>query len=101
LANDADLRVRAPRLIPPQEPQAPQQTVQIPARANGDVRIPDPGSVLVRNYKGRCLCVTVRINGFEFQGEVYPSLTAVAKAITGKHWNGFHFFGLLKKGGGQ
>jgi len=33
-----------------------------------------------------------------YDGEVYRSLTAVAKAITGCHWNGYHFFGLGSNG---
>ena len=33
-------------------------------------------------------------DGFEFEGKRYRSLTAVAKAATGSHWNGRHFFGL-------
>jgi len=36
--------------------------------------------------------VTVLPNGFEYDGEIYQSLSAVAHAITGSHWNGYHFF---------
>jgi hypothetical protein len=36
----------------------------------------------------------VMTDGFEFEGERYKSLTAVARAITGSHCNGFHFFKL-------
>ena len=36
---------------------------------------------------------------FEWEGERYKSLTAVTKAVTGKHWNGYHFFNLRKNGG--
>ena len=40
-------------------------------------------------------------NGFEYEGEPYGSLTAVARKVTKAHWNGFVFFGLSnrKKGG--
>jgi hypothetical protein len=38
-------------------------------------------------------------NGFEFEGNIYPSLSAVAKTITGSHCNGFHFFRLNAQGG--
>jgi len=41
--------------------------------------------------------VTVLADGFEYQGERYRSLSAVAKAITGSHMNGFRFFGLEGK----
>ena len=43
--------------------------------------------------------VTVLADGFECHGQRYKSLTAVAKAVTGKHWNGYHFFGLRTNGG--
>jgi hypothetical protein len=32
--------------------------------------------------------------GFEYEGRRYRSLSAVARAVTGSHWNGFHFFGV-------
>jgi hypothetical protein len=62
-----------------------------------DKRLPMPGTVLTRNYKGRTICVKVLGDAFEFEGERFKSLSAVAKQITGAHWNGFHFFGLNKK----
>jgi hypothetical protein len=57
--------------------------------------------MLKRDYKGRTLRVAVLAAGFEFEGERYKSLTAVAKAVTGKHWNGYHFFGLRDKRGAE
>ena len=43
--------------------------------------------------------VKILADGFEHQGQVYPSLSAVAKAITGSHCNGFLFFkGCLNQG---
>jgi hypothetical protein len=50
----------------------------------------------VRRYKGETLRVTVLANGFEFRGDRYGSLSAIAKAVTGTHVNGFRFFRLLK-----
>ena len=38
--------------------------------------------------------VTVLADGFEYQGHVYRSLSAVAKAVTGTHTNGYLFFRL-------
>jgi hypothetical protein len=56
---------------------------------------PTPGTVLTRAYKGRTVTVLVRDDGrFEWQGDIYLSLTAVARAVTGSHWNGNLFFGL-------
>ena len=61
-----------------------------------DERLPPPGTVIARKYKGRTLQVKVRADGFEYEGEVHASLSAVAKAITGSHCNGFNFFRLTR-----
>ena len=55
---------------------------------------PIAGTRLVREWKGVEHCVTVREDGFEYQGRPYQSLSAVARAITGTRWNGLAFFGL-------
>jgi Protein of unknown function (DUF2924) len=47
------------------------------------------------------LQVRVLADGFEYEGEAFPSLSAVAKAITGSHCNGFRFSRLGGKGGHQ
>lgn len=61
---------------------------------------PKQGAVLTRDYKGRKITVTVRGDReFEWNGEIYTSLSAAAKAITGSHCSGNAFFGLTKKGG--
>lgn len=62
---------------------------------------PVVGTRLVREWNGSRCEVTVTADGFEFQGRTYRSLSAVAKAITGTHWNGRAFFGLYKPGTGQ
>jgi hypothetical protein len=100
LANDADLR-----LSPPKNPAA-QPTTTTSAEPTGvssgaaampaDPRLPPPGTVLSRIYKGQQLRVTVMASGFAFQGKIFPSLSALAKAITGSHCNGYHFFRLTK-----
>jgi hypothetical protein len=56
-----------------------------------------PGARLVRERRGRTHTVIVTENGFEYAGEVFPSLTKVAHAITGAHWSGPRFFGLIRK----
>jgi Protein of unknown function (DUF2924) len=66
---------------------------------NGDRRLPLPGSVLARIYKGETLVVKVLSAGFEYEGEFYKSLSAVAKKITGSHCNGYLFFSLIEEGG--
>ena len=59
-----------------------------------DVRLPIPGSVITKRYKGKRLEVKILENGFEYEGFIYKNLSAVACAITGSHWNGFIFFGI-------
>jgi hypothetical protein len=55
---------------------------------------PIAGTRLVREWKGVEQTVTVRDDGFEYQGRPYKSLSAVARQITGTRWNGLVFFGL-------
>jgi hypothetical protein len=93
LARDADLRLRPPP-APPPTLRAGAATTHL--AVHRDERVPPPGAVLTRLFKGREHRVTVLPNGFEHDGEVYRSLSAVAHAITGSHWNGFLFFGLTK-----
>jgi hypothetical protein len=56
-----------------------------------------PGTLLTRDYKGRTICVKVLADGFEYEGERFKSLSAVARRITGSAWNGFLFFKLTAK----
>lgn len=65
----------------------------------GERKSPPPrkltiGTRLVRDWHGVGHTVTVLENGFEYDGKQWRSLTAIAKAITGSHWNGPRFFGL-------
>lgn len=96
LARDADIRMSAPKMA---TKAAPERTRVAELRVSPDTRVPMPGAQVTRTYKGRTVDVTVLPNGFECDGEVYRSLTAVAKAVTGKHWNGYHFFNLVRDGG--
>ncbi len=102
LADDANLRLNPPKpgttasvaaaaTAPAENPPAR------PAPGQPDPRLPPPGSVLTRLYKGQELHITVLPCGFAYQGQAYPSLSALAKVITGSHCNGFHFFRLLTK----
>jgi hypothetical protein len=74
---------------------------QKPVVENGDR--PVTGTKLVREWRGERYEVTITAAGFEFDGRPYRSLSAIAKAITGTHWNGRVFFGLgpSRKGGAQ
>src|SRR5262249_39952282 len=63
-------------------------------RAGSPRRRLKPGTVLVRDYHGQRHTVTVADDGFEWQGTIYASLSAVARAITGTAWSGPRFFAL-------
>lgn len=52
------------------------------------------GARLSRGWKGKQIEVTVEEQGFRWEGQLYPSLSAAARAITGIRWNGPRFFGL-------
>jgi hypothetical protein len=54
---------------------------------------------LVREWRGRTHTVVVTEDGFEYAGKAYSSLTNIAQAITGAHWSGPRFFGLIRKPG--
>jgi hypothetical protein len=99
LAHDADLRLSPPspaaQPITPL-PAEPAEVASSVAAIPPDPRLPAPGTVLTRTYKGQQLNVTVLASGFAFQGKIFSSLSAVAKAITGSHCNGYHFFRLSK-----
>jgi hypothetical protein len=90
LASDAELRVMPPSTIAPLQIVGTVSKVPV----NRDLRLPLPGSSIVREYRGRKLEVRVLEDGFEFEGERYRSLSAVARKITGTHCNGFRFFNL-------
>jgi hypothetical protein len=67
--------------------------------ANPDAEPPrriKAGSVIVREYAGARHEVFVVEGGFSWQGKTYPSLSAIAKEITGTRWNGWRFFGLAE-----
>ena len=89
LAQDADLR-----LSPPRQKRTALASIQENSRGNARINghLPLPGTILTRWYKGQTLKVQVLRHGFEYEGQVYKSLSAVAKTITGSHTSGFLFF---------
>jgi hypothetical protein len=96
LARDADLRLSPPRTKKPALLAVGTRPVKLPFRANH--RLPPAGTILHRPYKGQVVQVKVLERGFAWDGTVYHSLSAVAKAITGSHCNGYLFFRLTPKG---
>jgi hypothetical protein len=98
IAHDADLRMAAPQdfLILDGEP-----IKTIPSgRKHGtqDGRLPLPGTLLQRYWRGRNILVEVLSKGFRYEGRHYSSLSAIAVEITGTRWNGLAFFGLIRRG---
>jgi len=96
IANDADIRVRAPN----KKALDPEAFLKVTARLPKphDSRLPPPGAWLERNYRGQRIAIKVRIDGFEFEGRVYKTLTTAVNEATGGPWNGFAFFGLPAPG---
>jgi Protein of unknown function (DUF2924) len=96
IANDADLRIRAPRAKFGQDVTLdPKLSVSRKVAGGLDPRLPEPGAYLEPEYKGRRIIVKVLLNGFEFDGQIYRSLSAIASEVTGTKWNGFLFFNLM------
>ena len=65
----------------------PTARIELPRRIK-------PGAVLVRDWKGKTHRVTVLDKGFAYEERTYPSLSEIAREITGTRWNGPKFFGL-------
>ena len=66
-----------------------------------DPRNPVVGTKLIREWDGIAHTVTVLKDGFDWGGQRYKSLSAVARAITGTRWNGYRFFGLRERKRGE
>jgi hypothetical protein len=86
-------------ICPPQPRPGCTTTRLVKEMATGDVRIPRAGFAVVKEYKGRAIRFVVLPDGqgFDYDGERYRSLSAIAKKVTGTHVNGFRFFGLQGK----
>jgi hypothetical protein len=84
---------RAPQTSAAVSPHAPDS----PERHDGgprDPRLPPVGTVMTRSFGDEDHQVSVCVDGFEYRGQRFRTLSAVAKHITGTAWNGFVFFGL-------
>jgi len=60
-----------------------------------------PGTVLVREYGGERHTVTIVPDGYVWRGTTYPSLSTIARAITGTSWSGPRFFGVRNNDGSE
>ena len=74
----------------------PDKLVSTPPPPRDD-RLPIPGTVLTRQWHGAEIRVLVREDGYEHDGTIYGSLSALARAVTGQRWNGRLFFGLTAR----
>ena len=80
------------KALRPQVVSAGKNVVSIPFMR--DKRLPIPGTVIHKKYKGEDIHVKILDKGFEYKDRYYRSLTAIAFELTGAHWNGFAFFNL-------
>jgi hypothetical protein len=85
--------------LPVQGARARSRQEASPQREERDS--PAVGTTLVREWRGQQLRVEVRENGFEWNGVLYRSLSAVAKVVTGSVWSGPLFFGLVERRSGS
>jgi hypothetical protein len=73
--------------------------------ARGDTPLPAsavrlrPGTRLLRTWKDKTYTVLVSDKGFIFDNRIFPSLSPIAREITGTPWSGPRFFGLLSNKG--
>ena len=98
LADPTQLRMTAPKAKPISD-NTQTVTRTLPAAITAKESELVAGTQLERMYKGQRIVATVMENGVRWNGELYRSLSGVAKAVTGNHWNGKLFFGLTKKKG--
>jgi Protein of unknown function (DUF2924) len=69
--------------------------------AAGVARQIRPGTQMIRQWRDETHTVTAIADGFEWNGQIYKSLSAVAKEITGTNWNGYAFFGIKRAATGN
>jgi hypothetical protein len=96
IARDAPLRLRIESAAL-RGTQEVERTATTRLASTHDSRLPMPGSLLMKEHKGETHVVKVLDGGFEYQGRVYRSLSAIAQQITGTKWNGYAFFSLTKE----
>src|SRR5712671_4499303 len=101
IAQDADLRTVAPRDFFSVGGERVRTTQGDRNRRQQDSRLPLPGALLRRKWKGRTILVEVLAKGFRYENRPYSSLSAIAVAITGTRWNGLAFFGLTRPAGAE
>ena len=94
IADDRDLRLPIP------QESALKNGTSVSGSGNHrwtDLRLPLPGTVLTRSFKGKTVKVCVLPDGFRYQDRRFRSLSAVAEHITGTRWNGYVIFSLQNR----
>jgi Protein of unknown function (DUF2924) len=94
ISQDPELRIQLPAALVPI--RRPATATRIPRRQSRERSAQTAGTELRREYRGKTVIVKVLANGFEYEGQWYGSLSAVARAATGTRWNGLVFFGVKK-----
>jgi hypothetical protein len=98
IARDAPLRIRVISNAEKLRGGIPLERTTTTTIAPGhDSRLPMPGGLIVKQFRGETIVVKVVDEGFEYRDRRYGSLSAIAQEITGTKWNGFLFFGLTKE----
>ena len=102
IADDGDLRTRAPRDFLPGSAMHVSavrgSAVKVDrSQPQKDWRLPAPGTLITRRLEDRQIVVKVLEDGFEFESRRYRSLSAIAREVTGTRWNGLLFFGLAER----
>lgn len=80
------------KALRPEVMSAGKEVVTLPSMR--DKRLPIPGSIIYKNYKGRDIRVRVLDKGFEYNNKYFRTLSAITEEITDSHWNGYSFFNL-------
>ena len=88
-AKPAVLRVVSPIITK----ETPLENLPVRPRDN---RLPVPGSIITKTYRGKTIEVKVLDNGFEYEGKVFKSISRVAMTIVKRQISGYVFFGLTK-----
>lgn len=89
---DDELLARAAGLFPQPGQKVPKER---------DPRLPPAGTVVSRRWRNRTHRVLVAADGFEYAGSRYAHLSAIAREITGKPYNGYRFFHLTRPWGSR
>ncbi|MEO8052892.1 MAG: DUF2924 domain-containing protein [Acidobacteriota bacterium] len=99
IANDADLRIVAPRDFFNLGGESVQTVPSDQSKKRHDPRLPMVGTLLRRTWNGRAILVEVLEKGFRYENRQFTSLSNIASEITGTRWNGYAFFGLMRNTG--